>query len=134
MSRTPNGCSAKPVATASRSAAGRWRTRGSSASSSSGNRRAHLTRLQLLRRQFEYVIELRGEQRAIPFFRKMGHWYLKAMHVPAHLRNAFQQAKSREQLHTVLAEIAAHGPTRTYRDGLLPEMHIPVPSGPVEHW
>jgi tRNA-dihydrouridine synthase B len=91
-------------------------------------------RLQLLRRQFEYVIELRGEQRAIPFFRKMGHWYLKAMHVPAHLRNAFQQAKSREQLHTVLAEIAAHGPTRTYRDGLLPEMHIPVPSGPVEHW
>lgn len=93
-----------------------------------------LDRLHLLRRQLEFVIELRGEERAIPFFRKMGHWYLKAMHAPAHLRNAFQQARSREQLEAVLTEIAAHGPTRTYRDGVLPEMHIPVPSGPVERW
>lgn len=91
-------------------------------------------RLHLLQRQFEFAIDLKGEERAIPFFRKMGHWYLKAMHAPAHLRNAFQQAKNRQQLDAVLLEIVAHGPTRTYQNGMLPEMHIPVPSEPVEHW
>ena len=35
-------------------------------------------RLTLLRRQFAFVVELRGPDRAIPFFRKMAHWYLKS--------------------------------------------------------
>jgi nifR3 family TIM-barrel protein len=91
-------------------------------------------RLALLRRQFEFVIEWRGADRAIPFFRKMAHWYLKSMHVAAPLRNAFQQASTHDEWHALLSEIAARGPTTGDRHELLPEMHVPVPSGPVERW
>lgn len=91
-------------------------------------------RLELLRRQFQYVIELRGRDRAIPFFRKTAHWYLKGMHVPAPLRNAFQQAKTLDEVEAVLAEITERGPTRGDLHSFLPEMHIPVPAGPVERW
>lgn len=91
-------------------------------------------RLTLLRQQFGYVVELRGPERAIPFFRKMAHWYLKSMHVPPILRNAFQQARTPEQVEAVIGEICSHGPTTGTRDGVLPDLHIPVPSGPVERW
>lgn len=91
-------------------------------------------RLKLLCRQFQYVIELRGADRAIPFFRKMGHWYLKAMYVPAVLRNEFQKTRTNEDLTAVLERIAAYGPTRGNRTDVLPDLNIPVPSGPVEHW
>lgn len=90
-------------------------------------------RLQLLRKQFQYVIELRGLERAIPFFRKMGHWYLKAMHVAAPTRHEFQQARNPAAFTAVLDKIAAQGPTTGDRRQL-PEMHIHVPAGPVEHW
>lgn len=90
-------------------------------------------RLQLLRKQFDYVIELRGPDRAIPFFRKMGHWYLKSMRVPPHLRNEFQLSKTPEAFDTVLAHITEHGPTVGTRTDL-PEMQIPVPSGPIAEW
>ncbi|MFN0055403.1 MAG: tRNA dihydrouridine synthase DusB [Planctomycetales bacterium] len=91
-------------------------------------------RLGLLRQQFEFVVELRGPERAIPFFRKMAHWYLKSMHVPAPLRDAFQKTRTTEGVHTMLQEIAARGPTVGDRSDQLPEMHIPVPSGPVSNW
>jgi nifR3 family TIM-barrel protein len=90
-------------------------------------------RLHLLRRQFQYVIELRGTDRAIPFFRKMGHWYLKAMRVPPVLRNSFQQAHDVARFEVVLQEIATHGPATGDRRQL-PDMHIHVPAGPVERW
>lgn len=91
-------------------------------------------RLALFRRQFAYVVELRGPGRAIPFFRKMAHWYLKSMQVMARLRNAFQQASTFEEMEIILAEIVAEGPLSGNRSETLPEMPIPVPSGPVEHW
>lgn len=91
-------------------------------------------RLALLRRQLDYAVELRGPERSIPYFRKMGHWYLKSMFVPAHLRNAFQQAQTQTDLQQVLGRIVDHGPTTGSRHEALPDLHIPVPSGPVEHW
>src|SRR5579872_2374618 len=91
-------------------------------------------RLDLLRRQFAYVIELRGPDRAIPFFRKMAHWYLKSMQVPARLRNAFQHASTHEEIERVLSQIVEYGPLSGSRDDVLPELSIPVPSGPIERW
>ncbi|MGE5195140.1 MAG: tRNA dihydrouridine synthase DusB [Deltaproteobacteria bacterium] len=91
-------------------------------------------RLALLRRQFAHVIELRGPDRAIPFFRKMAHWYLKSMQVMARLRDAFQKAATIDEVEAVLAEIIARGPLSGSRHETLPDMPIPVPSGPVEHW
>ena len=91
-------------------------------------------RLTLLRRQFDYVVQQRGSERAIVSFRKMAHWYLKAMMVSAFLRNQMQSATTTAEFDCVLEEIAATGPTRGARTGILPELHIPVPSGPNENW
>lgn len=91
-------------------------------------------RLELLWRQLGYLIESRGEQRAISHFRKMAHWYLKGMFVPADLRNLYQQATVLDEVRTVLDLIIARGPTRGNREEVLPDLHIPVPGGPVERW
>ncbi|MFO1021046.1 MAG: tRNA dihydrouridine synthase DusB [Planctomycetales bacterium] len=91
-------------------------------------------RLGLLMKQLQYLIELQGMERGVPFFRKMAHWYLRGMYVPGRLRNDFQQARTREELEEIVQRIAERGPTRGSRTGMLPDLHIPVPSGPVEHW
>ena len=44
----------------------------------------------LMQRQMQFLLEQVGESRAVTSFRKMGHWYLKAMRVRADLRNDFQ--------------------------------------------
>ena len=91
-------------------------------------------RLELLRRQFRFLEELRGIKAAIVIFRKTGHWYLKAMRVRARLRHEFQLAKTREEFDASLEAIADDGPVRGTPTGVLPDMHISVPAGPVERW
>lgn len=91
-------------------------------------------RLELLKRQFGYLADQVGEKHAITMFRKMGHWYLKAMRVRAHFRHQFQQAATRDELDAVLEEISEAGPIGGDRTGLLPEMQVAVPSGPIERW
>jgi nifR3 family TIM-barrel protein len=91
-------------------------------------------RVGLLRRQFQFLAERHGTVRAVTLFRKMAHWYLKAMAVPAVLRNRFQLAATVDEWEAALATIVAHGPAHGDRDGELPALHIPVPSGPVERW
>jgi tRNA-dihydrouridine synthase len=91
-------------------------------------------RLELLRRHFRYLEELRGTQRAITMFRRTGHWYLKSMQVRAKLRQRFQLAKVAADFEAALQAITADGPVCGGRSGVLPEMQIPVPSGPVERW
>jgi len=90
-------------------------------------------RVALLWRQFHYLEERRGE-RAISAFRKMAHWYTKAMCVRADLRNDLQNANTRTEFQAVLARICEVGPTRGGHTGELPEMHVPVPAGPVANW
>lgn len=91
-------------------------------------------RLELLLRQFAYLRELHPLNRAIAMFRKMGHWYLKAMHVRAAHRHQFQTARTLGEFEAAVAAIRTAGPIGAERDGLLPAMHVPVPSGPVERW
>jgi len=91
-------------------------------------------RLGLLRKQFEFLESRVGTQSALIRFRKMGHWYLKGMRVRAALRHQFQLAKTKAEFEQALAEIITAGPKGKNRNGLLPDMHIPVPSGPVERW
>jgi nifR3 family TIM-barrel protein len=91
-------------------------------------------RLALLRRQFGYLVEQIGFERGVGLFRRTGHWYLKAMRVRAGLRHAFQQASTPQQVEDALNDIATAGPIGADRTGLLPDMQVPVPSGPVERW
>jgi nifR3 family TIM-barrel protein len=91
-------------------------------------------RLVLLQRQLDYQIEQLGEDRGIRLFRKMGHWYLKGMQVRAELRNEFQLARTREEIAALLAKIETAGPRSGDRQGVLPDLHIPVPAGPNAQW
>jgi nifR3 family TIM-barrel protein len=91
-------------------------------------------RMGLLRKQLGYLADQVGCERAVRMFRKMGHWYLKSMRVPPHLRHAFQLAVTMPEALAVLADVSDRGPATLDRTGLLPEMQIPVPSGPVERW
>lgn len=91
-------------------------------------------RLGLLWKQFGYLEQQRGTERAIVSFRKMAHWYLKAMCVHASQRNLVQSAKTRDEFETALADIASRGPSRGTKTGELPDYVIPVPTGPIEHW
>ncbi|WP_092047335.1 tRNA dihydrouridine synthase DusB [Planctomicrobium piriforme] len=91
-------------------------------------------RLQLMLRQFAYLQAQVGAPRAIRMFRKMGHWYLKAMQVHKSLRHEFQLAGTLEEIDQAIEAIRQAGPTHGNRSGVLPDMHIPVPSGPVERW
>lgn len=91
-------------------------------------------RLSLMLKQLGYLEEQVGTARAVVMFRKMGHWYLKGMRVHKTLRHQFQIAKDRLDLEKVIEEIRIAGPVGGARTGVLPEMHIPVPSGPVEKW
>ncbi|MCA8997494.1 MAG: tRNA dihydrouridine synthase DusB [Planctomycetaceae bacterium] len=91
-------------------------------------------RLELMLLQFSHLREQVGTNRAIRMFRKMGHWYLKAMRVHKSLRHEFQLAKSLDEVREAIARIREAGPVGGNRSGLLPDMHIPVPGGPVEKW
>ncbi len=91
-------------------------------------------RLALLRKQFRYLQDQVGPRRAIAMFRKTAHWYLKAMRVKAALRHAVQLARTEQEFSQALDKIEQCGPLGGNRTGLLHEMHVPVPSGPVERW
>ena len=91
-------------------------------------------RLELLRKQYAYMAEQLGDERAITAFRKMGHWYLKAMRVRASLRHRFQLARTPEEQAIVVEEIRQAGPVKGPHGTELPDWQIPVPSGPVERW
>ena len=91
-------------------------------------------RLQLLKLQFQYLLETHDSKSAIIIFRKTAHWYLKSMRVRAALRHQLQQAKTEQEFELALNSIDKAGPLAGTRTGVLPDMHIPVPSGPVERW
>ena len=91
-------------------------------------------RLKLLLRQFGDLEARYGSERAIVQFRKMGHWYLKGMRVRKRLRGEFQQARNRTQFDTAITKIREEGPIGTNRSGILTDVQVPVPSGPVEKW
>jgi tRNA-dihydrouridine synthase B len=91
-------------------------------------------RMALLLRQFTYLRELHPEPRAIVMFRKMGHWYLRGMRVRPHHRHRFQLARTIGEFEAAVQEIRQAGPAGGTRDVQLPQMHVPVPSGPIAHW
>lgn len=91
-------------------------------------------RLELMLRQFGYLVDQWGFERALVRFRKMGHWYLKSMRVNSALRNEFQKAATRAEFEAAMKQINHVGPVGGNRVGVLPDMHIPVPAGPVERW
>ncbi len=91
-------------------------------------------RLELLLRQFGYLAERHGDDRALILFRRMCHWYLKGMRVRKRLRGQFQFARSRAEFQALIRQVREEGPVSGSRTGVLTDAHVPVPPGPVERW
>lgn len=91
-------------------------------------------RLDLVLKQFEYHAELDGEKYGLIAYRRTVHWYLKAMRVKAALRDQVQHASNAAEFNAAIRDIVAAGPVEGTRTGMLPELQVPVPSGPVERW
>jgi nifR3 family TIM-barrel protein len=91
-------------------------------------------RLQLMLQQYEFLEERHGSGRAIVLFRKMAHWYLKGMRVPKKLRGDFQIVRTRDELNAALTVIRNAGPVGGDRSGVLTDVQVPVPEGPIDKW
>ncbi|MEO2035970.1 MAG: tRNA dihydrouridine synthase DusB [Planctomycetaceae bacterium] len=91
-------------------------------------------RLQLMVRQYEFLEDRFGSDRAIVLFRKMAHWYLKGMRVRKRLRGDFQFVRTRSEFDLAIEQIRNEGPVDGNRTGVLTDAHIPVPSGPIDRW
>lgn len=91
-------------------------------------------RLELMLEQYGYLEQRLGAERAIVQFRKMAHWYLKGMRVRKRLRGSFQEVTSRESMQAALQQIRAEGPVDGNRSGVLTDVQIAVPRGPVDKW
>jgi tRNA-dihydrouridine synthase len=91
-------------------------------------------RLELMIRQYGYLEARNGTDRALRGFRKMAHWYLKGLRVRAGLRHQFQLITTREEFDDLIAQARVEGPVVGSRDGVLREVSVPVPSGPVDRW
>jgi len=113
-------------------------------------------RLEVLRRHFELMVEVFGENRGCIMFRKVAPWYAKRFGPAKPFNKSVVQIKSREDFEDVLAEYLAWREKFTDADGnLLPQYQlppmvasfmeapetavekrsaIPVPKGPVEVW
>ena len=87
-------------------------------------------RLALLLEQFEYLVEQKGEMKAIIGFRKMIHWYLKSMRVRPALRHRFQQVRSRDEFDEAISRVQQEH-QRGHDAG---EFRVPVPAGPTAQW
>ena len=113
-------------------------------------------RLGVLRRHFELMIEVFGENRGSVMFRKVAPWYAKRFGPAKPFNKAVVQINSREDFENVLAEYLEWREKFTDTNGiLLPQYQlppmvasfmqepetavekrksIPVPKGPVEVW
>ncbi len=91
-------------------------------------------RLQLMLQQYTCLEERHGSERAIIRFRKMAHWYLKGMRILKRLRGDFQKVRTKAEMNAAIAEIQQSGPIDGNRTGVLTDVEIPVPSGPVDKW
>ena len=91
-------------------------------------------RLTLMLQQFTCLEERHGSERGIVLFRKMAHWYLKGMRILKRLRGDFQQVRTRAEMDAAIAVIREAGPIDGNRTGVLTDVEIPVPNGPVDKW
>ncbi len=113
-------------------------------------------RIRVLRRHYDLMVEVFGEDRGSIMFRKVAPWYAKRFGPTKPFNKAVVQIKSREDFEDVLAEYLEWREKFTDADGnLLPQYQlppmvasfmqepetavekrkaIPVPKGPVEVW
>jgi len=89
-------------------------------------------RLDFMSTHFHGLLERRGEHFACLQFRKMLKWYYHFTRMPKPFYLELINLRSSELFDRVVAQVRAEGPTSPLPGHF--EVHVPVPSGPVEAW
>ncbi|MEN9557582.1 MAG: putative tRNA-dihydrouridine synthase [Planctomycetota bacterium] len=91
-------------------------------------------RLSLMMYQYSFLEERFGSERGLVLFRKMAHWYLKGMRVRKKLRGEFQSVCTLQEMTALMGQIRDEGPVDGNRTGVLSDVEVAVPRGPVAQW
>jgi tRNA-dihydrouridine synthase B len=85
--------------------------------------------------QYACLEERYGSERAIVLFSEDGSLVSERdANSQSSLRGDFQKVCTKEEMNAAIAEIQQAGPIDGNRTGVLTDVEIPVPSGPVDKW
>ncbi len=93
-----------------------------------------LERLDFMERHFHLLVRYRQERFGCLSFRKVANWYCRVLHPGREIQQQMVMLESVAQFERLAGQIRAILETRTDSEGPLPNLNIPVPSGPIEHW
>ena len=91
-------------------------------------------RLNFMDRHFHLLVGHRGERFACLSFRKVANWYCRVLKPGRDIQQRLMMIESAEIFDRIVGEIRAILATRVGQDWPEADVHIRVPSGPVEHW
>ncbi len=93
-----------------------------------------LERLAFMERHFHLLAQLKEDRFACLNFRKVANWYCRVLHPGREIQQQLVMLESVAQFDDLAGQIRAILEKRTDSEGPLPNLSIPVPSGPIEHW
>ncbi len=93
-----------------------------------------LERLTFMERHFRLLVHCREERFACLSFRKVANWYCRVLRPGREIQQQLVMLESPAQFEELAGKIRGILEQRTDSEGPLPNLNIPVPSGPIEHW
>jgi len=93
-----------------------------------------LERLAFMERHFHLLAQFKEERFACLNFRKVANWYCRVLHPGREIQQQLVMLESVAQFDDLAGQIRTLLEMRTDSEGPLPNLNIPVPSGPIEHW
>ena len=91
-------------------------------------------RLNFMDRHFHLLVGHRGERFACLSFRKVANWYCRVLKPGRDIQQRLMMIESAEAFDRIVGEIRAILATRVGQDWPDADVHVRVPSGPVERW
>lgn len=99
-----------------------------------GPRPSYEQRLAFMGRHFHLLTGYRGERFGCLTFRKVANWYCRVLRPGREMQQQLVRIDSRAMFDEILTRLRERGAPRDWHERQQDELHIPVPSGPIEHW
>jgi nifR3 family TIM-barrel protein len=93
-----------------------------------------MERLAFMERHFRLLVRYREERFGCLSFRKVANWYCRVLRPGREIQQQMVCLESVAHFDDLAGRIRAILETRIESEGPLPNLNIPVPSGPIEHW
>lgn len=93
-----------------------------------------MERLNFMERHFHLLAHYKEERSACLTFRKVANWYCRILHPGRDIQQQLVQLESVAHFDDLAGQIRDTLHQRNDSEGPLPNLSIPVPGGPIEHW